>query len=449
MNAGKLLLIFILLVSIVKGNVNAESPGWYTEGDFKPAKRIKITVSNPLDINRDNCPVVILRDELPFKNVPQRWLTVVDPSLPPNPEPTKEQKALVGGYILRKETNGHALEFQMDDIDKDGIWDEFFFMIDMKANESRDIYLYIGANFRGLFEHKTHAGIGYYGKHMVPFWESVNIGWKLWFETEVDLHGKRDPMLTAYPEYSKNLSGYFMPKEYGSDIMTVSSTFGAGGICLFEVPSHPDSVSRPRFAKNAGKGPLLDTRYSFDVIHNGPLRSSIRVKIMNWNSGNGIYRAEQLYTAYAHKSYSICNVIFKDFFPAEPSTAFGCGIRKIMNEYDSYRDGGTVISMGKNIRLRDPDESIGEEGLIAEFEGIALVVGEAFKPEYKYIKGYGGNHVFKLPPPPGNSFEYMILGGWSEGAVNNNAADFKDYVKTEALKFNNPVNIKILLLKNK
>ena len=103
---------------------------------FTPAKRIKITVSNPLDIDRDNCPVVILRDELPFKNIPQRWLTVVDPSLPPNPEPTKEQKALVGGYILRKETNGHALEFQMDDIDKDGIWDEFSKTISKRMESS-------------------------------------------------------------------------------------------------------------------------------------------------------------------------------------------------------------------------------------------------------------------------------------------------------------------------
>ena len=71
---------------------------------------------------------------------------------------------------------------------------------------------------------------------------------------------------------------------------------------------------------------------------------------MNWNSGFGNYRVEQLYTAYAHKSYSICNVIFREFFPSEPSTIFGCGIRKIMNEYDTYQCCGTVISMGKNIR---------------------------------------------------------------------------------------------------
>ena len=36
-------------------------------------------------------------------------------------------------------------------------------------------------------------------------------------------------------------------------------------------------------------------------------------------------------------------------------------------------------------------------------------------------------------------FEYMILGGWSEGAVNRNEQEFKQYVLDEALRYNNPV----------
>lgn len=449
MSFKKIIFCLLFLSASFTEALYAEVCGWYTEGDFAPTRRIKVHITNPLDVDCMACPVIIQRDELPVRNIDQRWITVVDPSLPSNPEPTKEQLAKIGGYLTRKETNGHFLEFQQDDLDKDGIWDELFFMADLKANETKTIYLYIEENSRGLFEHKTHAGIGNYGKHIVPFWESQFIGWKLWFPTDVDLHGKRNPMLSAYVEYSRNLSGYYMPYEYGTDIMTVATTFGSGGICLFEYPSNPDSISRPRFTPYSGKGPYFDTRFAFDVVLNGPLRSSIRVKTMNWNSGNGQYEAEQFYTAYAYKIYSICKVAFHKFYPVESSTMLGCGIRQIMQEVDTYQNGGVVASIGKNVRLRDPDQDIGDKGLVVDFEGIALVVKDTFKPIYRNIKGYGGNHVFKIPANNNHTFEYMILAGWSEGTVNKNADEFKNYVINEALQYNNPLEIKIHALEKK
>ncbi len=158
---------------------------------------------------------------------------------------------------------------------------------------------------------------------------------------------------------------------------------------------------------------------------------------------------EQLYTAYAHKSYSTCQVKFTKFLPTVPFTTFCCGIRKIMSEYDTYQKGGLVVSMGKNIEIRIPDEDIGDEGLMVDFEGIALVVRDRYKPEYRNIKGLGGNHVFRIPVTPGHSFEYMILGGWSEGAVNKTEEEFKEYTVTEALKYNNPPKITVHGLEKK
>jgi len=438
---GMLTLIIILLLSCLS-LAHSQSGGWYTEGDFEPHKRIKLTLTNPLDIDRKDCPVCILRTDLSFQNIPQRYITVVDPSLPSNPEPTEEELRKFSGYLMRKEEFGHYIEYQMDDIDRDGIWDELFFMTDFKAGETKTMYLYIEEAERGLYKHKTHAGIGYYGRHMVPFWEAENVGWKLWFPMSVDLHGKRGPRLTAYPEYTENLSGYYMPYELGTDIMTVSTTFGAGGIGLFEVPSQPDSVSRPGYNFRTGEGPFFSTRYAFEVIYNGPLRSMIRAKTMNWETGSGRYELEQYYTAYAHKSYSTCKVVFTTFLPDEASTTFACGIREIMNQYDSYRKGGTVISFGKDLEIRTPDEDIDDEGLMVDFEGIGLVVKDSYQPEYYNIKGLGGNHVFKVPVTPGHTFEYMILGGWSEGAVNTTEREFKEYVISESQKYNNPVSVR-------
>jgi hypothetical protein len=439
MTYGKVLGAGVLCFFLCQGFAHAQKFGWYTEGEFKPAKRIMFTITNPLAGDWKECPVVIKRSQLPTPNIAERYITVVDPSLPSLPEPTKEQLKEKSGYLFRAETFGHIIEYQQDDLDKDGIWDELFFLTDIKAHETKTMFLYIGYSERGLFEHKTHAGMGYYGRHTVPFWESEYIAWKLWYPTSVDMHGKREPMLTGYFEYTKNLSGYYMPHEYGSDIMTVSNTFGDGGIGLYENLTSPDSVSVPRYSPFVNKGPYVDTRYSFDVVANGPLRSMIRVKTMNWRTGKGIYEAEQLYTAVARKSWSTCQTKFTQFWPEEPSTAFACGIRHIMSEYDSFQSGGTVISFGKNVVIQAAIDTMNVQGLVLDFEGIALTVKDKYKPQYKNIKYLGGNHTFRIPPTEDRAFEYQIYGAWNQGSVNKTADEFKKYVLTESERYNNPV----------
>ena len=449
MNRRILTASVVFLSLLIGGAAIAQDNGWYTEGNFVPEKRIKVTLTNRLTTEQKDCPVTIPRSMFPYQNIPQRYLTVVDPALPPNPEPSQEDLQKFSGYLIRKEEFGHFIEYQMDDIDKDGIWDELFFYVDIGPREEKTIYLYIGEAERGLYTHKTHAGIGYYGRHIVPFWEAEYVGWKLWFPMSVDLHGKREPMLTAYPEYKDNLSGYYMPYEYGTDIMTVSATFGSGGIGVSEIAADPDSVSRPGYNFRTGEGPFTSTRYSFDVVVNGPLRSMILARTMNWHTGSGQYAVEQYYTAYAHKSWSTCKVVFTEFFPTEPSTQFVCGIREIMEQYDTYNDGGTTISFGKDLEIRNPNEDVGDEAKKVKFEGIAIVVKDNYKPEYRKIKGLGGNHIFRIPVTPDRTFEYKIFGAWSQGAVNRTAGEFKEYVIAEAQLYNNPLRVKMGVLEMK
>lgn len=430
--------LIVLILSAGIANSQTKT-GWYTEGkDYAPTKRIRITVSNPLNMAVKGCPVVVPRSSLPSQNIPERWIGIVDPNLPSDPEPTVEQLKKMSGYVRRKETNGHYVELQVDDKDKDGIWDEIFFMTDLAAKESRDFYIYIDHYERGMYEHEVHASIANYGRHTVPLWESKDMGWKLWYPHEVDLHGKRSPMLTAYYEYSTNKSGYYMPWEMGTDIMTVASTFGAGGMCLFENPADMENPARAYHSPFKNKGPFSDSRFAFDLVYNGPLRSMIKVTTTNWNSGRGFYELEQYYTAFAGKSWSIVEAKFNKFFPPSEDVKFGAGIRRIMNEYTSVNKKGIAISMGKDVEARIPDEDIGDEVLSVPWQGIGLVIKDKYKPEYRAIKNYGGNHLFKMPVTSDLSYEYMILGAWSFGEVNNNEKAFVKYVDDEALKYNNP-----------
>ncbi len=439
-----------LFCTVAPGMSAAETP-WYTEGNFAPAVRVKIEITNPLGVDRKNCPITIPRELLPIQDATELSLIVVDPALPGVPQPTQEELSLGGGHRIHGETNGHQLYNQFDDLDRDGIGDEFFFMTDLKAHETRSFYLYYGFTQRGWNIHGTHAAIGSYSRHLIPFWESHNVGWKLWYPTDCDLYGKRKNVLMSPELYINNWNGYAVPYDYGSDIMRVEDSFGAGGICLFEVPAQPDSASRPRFTpvktefkpeRGWNGGQITDTRYAFEVVVNGPLRSMIKVKTMNWNTGDGSYALEQIYTVYANQNYSTCRVNYTEFNPKRDGVMFGCGIRKIKGEYDYGREGNALYSIG-NDEISSPDDPTGLTKLTVSYVGTGLIVKDSYQPRYQFVPARVGNHTFKIPANRDRSYEYMLLAGWSEGEVMNTPEQFKEYVRKTAQEYNTPPAIRM------
>ncbi len=435
-----LVMLFVLVASSTAPLI-AEDP-WYTEGDWSPAVRVKLTLTNTLDFDRVDCPIIVPSSMLPSRDITELSINVVDPALPGVPQPTKEELALGGGHRIQQETNGHQLYSQYDDIDHDGLGDEFFFMTDLKARETKTLYLYLGFSQRGWNVHGTHGAIGSYSHHLIPFWESENVGWKLWYPTDCDLYGKRKNVLMANELYMKNLNGYAVPWDYGSDIMRVEDSFGAGGICLFERPDAPDSLSRPRFGPWYRTGPVTDTRYSFQVVASGPLRSIVRAHTFNWRSGAGEYELVQDYTAYTNKLYSTCAVKYLKFIPLDGGTAFGCGIRKIMYETESFHEGGVAISIARNMPLIDPNtETIDRRRATLAFAGTALVVREALNPVYREVASFQGNHTFRIPATSDLSYGYLIASSWSEGPMANTPEKFKEYVLGAAMEYNNPIMV--------
>ena len=188
------------------------------------------------------------------------------------------------------------------------------------------------------------------------------------------------------------------------------------------------------------------------MVVNGPVRSIVLLRTMNWKSGKGSYELEQYFTAYKNKHYSTCRVKFLEFTPEENATEFGCGIRGIMNEYDSYKKDGTVISFGKDVVIESPSpDEVGREKVrtVLDFEGLALVVKDTYNPRYQFVKSYGGNHTFHVPVTEDLTFEYLFAGAWSEGIENTTEDEFKAYVLNAAEEFNNPLEIKGLTVEEK
>jgi hypothetical protein len=447
----------------------AQEGAWYythetSEPDevaFVPQARLVYVLKNTLDMERRNAPVVIPREDFPLPDIHEMWITVVDPSLPAYEGPDSEVLSIYGGHQLRAEVNGHALFHQLDDLDKDGIWDELFFQTDLKPGEEKQIYIYLVENIQGWNKHATHVNVGSYCRHQMPFWESENIGWKIWFANCVDVFAKRKPGLMAHHLYMDNLDGYGVSEinpDWGSDIQGVAGTMGGGAICLYEHPETPDSISLPRFTPTREKlapegslwnaGQISDTRYAYEVVVNGPVRSMIKIKTMNWNSGSGSYALEQYYTVYAGQSYSTCQVQYTQFQPKKAGVKMGCGIRKKPGEEFLFQDGGVLISSGPE-QIKDPEKIDERADWFVDFIGKALVVKDSYLPEYQYTPHAGGNHTFKVRPDAENHFEYMLFAAWSEGEVYNNPEDFEAYVKKTALEFNRPIAITFKTVENK
>ncbi len=446
-----LLIIYIFVLFCCASLVHADADGWYTEGgNYTPSTRIRLTLSNPLDVSREECPVTVSVRDLPFRNFGPRDIIVVDPALESRPEPSREELLRVGGHMPRGEVNGHYIHYQLDDLDRDGLFDELFFMTDFKPKETKTIFVYVGYNNRGLYPHGTFAAVADYSRHSAPMWESELITWKLFFPTDVDIQAKRVPMLNGYYTLTSNMSGYHFDFDRGSDIMTVSTSFGGGGICLFEHAAMPDSVSRPLYSPWRKTGPLTDTRFNFDVIASGPLRSIVHVRTMNWRSGDGAYELEQFYTAYQGKNYSTCNVRYQQFDPFNGKAEFGCGIRKIMFENESEVGDGYVISIARDMPVIDPNpESLERQRTTIDFAGIAMIVPDRYNPDYRNITSFQGNHAFALPVTDDLSYDYLITACWSEGLVANTPDKFKSYIKSLSREYNNPILLESAILETK
>ncbi|MBN1670064.1 MAG: DUF4861 family protein [Kiritimatiellae bacterium] len=193
--------------------------------------------------------------------------------------------------------------------------------------------------------------------------------------------------------------GHAVPYALGQDLMEVRKTFGAGGICLFENPDNPEELARPRFSPHSGSGPLTDTRYAFDLIANGPVRSTIRMRILNWRTGKGAYETEQDYTAYMNKPYYTCRVRYRTFEPGGPGVAFGCGIRRMINENASFRTNNAVITASDDLMavITPMEGSPGLKQGVKPLLALGLVVRSRVQPVLHATDAFEGNYVFRIP----------------------------------------------------
>jgi hypothetical protein len=150
--------------------------------------------------------------------------------------------------------DGEQISSQLDDLDSDGIADELVFLIDLKANETREIKIKpVNDETRKLFPKEVYADLilkdeagehvfvkeissgqnDMYNKlyHHGAAFESSLIAYRIYFDNKstVDVYGKKKRQLEL-AETGWYPTGEQLAAGYGDDILRVSGTVGAGTV---------------------------------------------------------------------------------------------------------------------------------------------------------------------------------------------------------------------------
>ena len=246
----------------------------------------EITIVNRTKINRADEAITISREKL------STLITTVED----------------GMFPILKDEDGKIIPSQIDDLDKDGKWDELFFLIDLKANETKIINVLfvdekdvpsftVRSNVR--FADMTPEHVELDGAERLkssdspnsqkyftmegPAWENDKVAFRNYYDARngFDIFGKRTSKMTL-DKVGLIPHSYHELADWGMDILKVGNSLGAGAIAIKKDGKYY------RFTNNETKEAMFESG-EVAIIADGPLRSIIKMKVNGWNVGGDKY----------------------------------------------------------------------------------------------------------------------------------------------------------------
>lgn len=244
-----------------------------------------LVLNNPLAVDRPDETIVIKRADVESK------FGIVPDGFAP---------------VLKR--NGRAVPSQVDDLDRDGKWDELAFCLNFKASETikLDIENVDVAKYP-KFEKRTNVRLGivqpdhsykevdhYFAPSCADSfkiiaqgesvsWENDKMGFRNYFDCRnvKDLFGKLKPGLIIDKIQTPDIPNYHQLSDWGMDILHCGSSTGSGGLALLE----KDSLYR------LGS---TDT-YEYQKVAEGPVRSVFDLKYAGWHiAGQNLSAVERI-----------------------------------------------------------------------------------------------------------------------------------------------------------
>lgn len=367
------------------------------------------------------------------------------------------------GTLPAFEKDGILIPGQVDDLDRDGKWDEAAILVNLAPNENSKIKIkIIESNNYPVFDKRTNLRLGIRqddgsfkevdkykalpcsdGFEIIAQAESVNwendkIAFRVYFDCRnvKDLFGKLKPELIVDKIQTPELPSYHELADWGMDVLHCGSSLGAGGLALLR----NDSLYR-----------LGSTEvYEYVKITEGPVRSVFELRYSGWNvAGEKLSEVERI-SVYPGKYWFESDVTLNDFKTGDQIVT-GIVTSKLKREPFEMRSDSFQCIGTHDIQSLNDDElgmavliPAGEAGKVGRTSNINFFeLGEKTVVEKNFSQSisetYYIGQLFKTGVPAKHYF-FSVWGHEKEQWKTEDG--FKKYIAEEAVKLSFPLEVK-------
>ena len=369
----------------------------------------------------------------------------------------------VEGTLPGFEKDGILIPGQVDDLDKDGKWDEAAILVNLAPNENSKIKIkIIESNNYPVFDKRTNLRLGIRqddgsfkevdnykalpcsdGFEIIAQAESVNwendkIAFRVYFDCRnvKDLFGKLKPELIIDKIQTPELPSYHELADWGMDVLHCGSSLGAGGLALLR----NDSLYR-----------LGSTEvYEYVKITEGPVRSVFELRYSGWNVAGEKLSAVERISVYPGKYWFESDVTLNDCKTGDQIVT-GIVTSKLKREPFEMRSDSFQCIGTHDIQSLNDDElgmavliPAGEAGKVGRTSNINFFeLGEKTVVEKNFSQSisetYYIGQLFKTGVPAKHYF-FSVWGHEKEQWKTEDG--FKKYIAEEAVKLSFPLEVK-------
>ena len=311
---------------------------------------------------------------------------------------------------------------QADDLDGDGIPDQFEFPVSLTAGEHRRVDIYYSTTLDDSIswpkQVQAKHRYGYNGQ--VAALESELIGYRTYGGFFLDVQGREAGSRGLY----NDLAAYVPPRlnfQKGRDVLHIGDTLGLGGIFLrrgnriYQPPMNvPDYAHKP--------SPELVPHYR--VIAQGPLRAIIETTLARWTVDGDVVDLKAQYSIDAGETFVRCRFEATPI-RVQPSHEYevGIGIRDLPGE-------SLLPAAGRLIVTGQQNQRDGKIGLALYFDNKQFTSIAPIRTSESSNQAVISNT--RLKPGEAVSGEYTVAAAWSGSGIEDPEAALAALTKAAA-----------------
>lgn len=355
--------------------------------------------------------------------------------------PTSNSKAM----LVR--VKGKDIPAQLDDLDRDGQWDELAFQLDIERNSSVEIRLkwidtaevprfdrrvmaFLGVSDRqdGKFESRSFevSPENWQAREQPPryhlegpVWENDKVGFRYFFDSRhrPEFFGKRTTRLILDSIGLSN-THFSQLQNWGMRVFDSDAGLGIGGLALVE------------------KGEVFPIRKSepvqFIQIANGPCRAMFDLVFENWKVNGNSYQLRQRISIWTGK-YGYKNEIMLSGFTGPRTLAVGIGGPKVEAQPVYKSLSANWSGFFTHGRQSENGDVVGL-GFLMETKGFdGFAETQRYQPLPKNDDSLSHSHFVQLKVRSGVPTEVYVFGAWEKTDLKfGNTRYFLDLLQEEA-----------------